>query len=152
MELKTGSVDSTLDDKGRLNIPVRFREQYEGELIMTWGIDQCIYIMTLSAFEDFEKILRNSKEFSRKWRILENKHFAQAMKVEIDKAGRVAIPPTFRKYAKLTRDCMVINSAKGFLSVWDTETFFAYLEQNDPVSQAAFDDGNSGNITGEDME
>jgi MraZ protein len=139
MELKTGSVESTLDEKGRVNIPVRFREQYQGELTMTWGIDQCVYIMTPSAYEDFEKTLHSSREFSREWRVLEQKHFAQAMRVEIDKAGRVAIPSTFRKYANLSRDCMVINSAKGFLAVWDTDTFFSYLAQNDPVAQAAFD-------------
>jgi MraZ protein len=119
---------------------------------MTWGIDQCIYIMTLSAYEDFEKTLRNSREFSREWRILENKHFAQAMKVEIDKAGRVAIPPTFRKYARLNRDCTVINSAKGFLSVWDADNFFNYIEENNPTAQAVFDKPESGNMAGEGME
>ena len=143
MELKTGSADSTLDDKGRVNIPVRFREQYQGELVMTWGIDQCIYIMTLPAYEHLEKTLRNSAEFSKKWRILQHKHFAQAMPVEIDKAGRIAIPPTFRKYANLSRDCMVISSALGYLSVWDTDTFYSYLAKNDELAQAAFDERSS---------
>ena len=139
MELKTGSAESTLDEKGRVNIPVRFRERYQGELIMTWGIDKCIYIMTPAAYEHFEKTLRNSEEFSKKWRILQHKHFAQAMPVEIDKVGRVAIPPTFRKYANLTGGCIVISSAVGFLSVWDTGTFYAYLQDNDGLAQAAFD-------------
>ena len=149
MELKTGSSDSTLDDKGRVNIPVRFREQYQGELIMTWGIDKCIYIMTPPAYEHLEKTLRNSAEFSKKWRILQHKHFAQAMPVEIDKAGRIAIPPTFRKYANLSRDCMVISSALGYLSIWDTETFYSYLTMNDELAQAAFDESGSGNGFGE---
>ena len=154
MEIKTGSDDSTLDDKGRVNIPVRFRDQYQGELVMTWGIDQCIYIMTPPAYEHLEKTLRNSAEFSKKWRILQHKHFAQARPVEIDKAGRVAIPPTFRKYANLSRDCMVISSALGYLSIWDTDTFYTYLAKNDDLAQAAFDEDSSPNISGavEDVE
>ena len=148
MELKTGSAESTLDDKGRVNIPVRFREQYQGELVMTWGIDQCIYIMTQPAWENFEKKMRNAPEFSRKWRILEQKHFAPATKVEIDKAGRIAIPPTFRKYANLSKDCTVNSSASGFLSVWDTETLYAYLTKDDPVAQSAFDEPGAGQSEG----
>ena len=148
MELKTGSAVSTLDDKGRVNIPVRFREQYQGELAMTWGIDRCIYIMTPSAWENFEKWLRKRKKLivPRKWRVLENKYLNQAMEVEIDKVGRIAIPPTFRTYASLTKDCMVINNAEGCLSVWDYDTFNAYLAENNEVSQEPFDELGSQDI------
>jgi MraZ protein len=69
-------------------------------------------------------------------RILENKHLHQAQVVEIDRVGRIAIPPTFRKYANLTRDCMVI-SAEDRLSIWDIATFSAYLAENDAIARAA---------------
>ena len=139
MELKTGSAESTLDEKSRVNIPVRFREQYQGKLAMTWGIDQCIYVMTPAAWEIFEGRLRNSEDFSQEeWRFLENKHLNQVMEVEIDKAGRIAIPPTFRRYANLTGKCVVISSVDGYLSIWDSDTFDAYLAENDAVARAAF--------------
>jgi MraZ protein len=137
MNLKTGSAESTLDDKGRVSIPVRFREQFQGELVIAWGIEQCVYIMKPAAWGYFEQNLRNPEMYTQEERrILENKHLHQAQIVEIDKAGRIAIPPTFRKYANLTRDCMVI-SAEERLSIWDIATFDAYLAENDAIARAA---------------
>ena len=137
MELKTGSAESTLDDKGRVNIPVRFREQYQGELVITWGMEHCAWIMTPAVWERFEKALRSSAMLTQEERlILEDKHLNQAQVVELDKAGRIAIPQTIRKYANLTRDCIVI-SAENRLSIWDSGTFDAYLAVKDDVARAA---------------
>jgi len=137
MELKTGSAESTLDDKGRVSIPVRFREQFQGELVIAWGIEQCVYVMKPVAWQHFEQNLRNPEMYTQEERrILENKHLHQAQVVEIDKAGRIAIPPTFRKYANLSRDCMVI-SAEDRLSIWDIATFDVYLAENDTLARAA---------------
>ena len=135
--LKTGAAESTLDDKGRVNIPIRFREEYQGELVITWGMERCAWIMTPVVWERFEKALRNSGLFTQEERlILEDKHLNQAQIVELDKAGRIAIPPTIRKYASLTRDCMVI-SAENRLSIWDSDIFAAYLAEKDMVARAA---------------
>jgi MraZ protein len=137
MELKTGSAESTLDDKGRVNIPVRFREQFQGELVITWGMEHCVWIMTPAVWKRFEAALRNSDMLTQEERlILEDKHLNQAQVVELDKAGRIAIPPTIRKYANLTRDCMVI-SAENRLSIWDSGDFDAYLAEKDNVARGA---------------
>jgi MraZ protein len=137
LELKTGSAESTLDDKGRVNIPVRFRDKYQGELVITWGMEQCAWIMTPFVWERFETVLRNSELFTQEERlILEDKHLNQAQVVELDKAGRIAIPPTIRKYAGLSRDCMVI-SAENRLSIWDSEVFAGYLAEKDEVARGA---------------
>jgi MraZ protein len=137
VELKTGSAESTLDDKGRVNIPVRFREQYQGELVITWGMEQCAWIMTPAVWERFVQVLRSSEMLTQEERhILEDKHLNQAQVVELDKAGRIAIPPTVRKYANLTRECMVI-SAENRLSIWDCNTFDAYLAEKDALARAA---------------
>ena len=137
IELKTGSAESTLDDKGRVNIPVRFREQYQGELVITWGMEHCVWIMTPEVWRRFEGALRNSDMLTQEERlILEDKHLNQAQVVELDKAGRIAIPPTIRKYANLSKDCMVI-SAENRLSIWDSGAFDAYLTEKDPVARGA---------------
>ena len=137
MELKTGSAESTLDDKGRVNIPVRFREQYQGELVITWGMEHCAWIMTPPVWERFMQALRNSEKLTQEERhILEDKHLNQAQIVELDKAGRIAIPSHTRKYANLSKDCMVI-SAENRLSIWDSDTFDAYLADKDAVARAA---------------
>jgi len=137
MELKTGSSESTLDDKGRVSIPVRFREQYQGELVITWGMEHCAWIMTPAVWERFEKALRDSETLTQEERlILEDKHLNQAQVVELDKAGRIAIPPTIRRYANLSKDCMVI-SAENRLAIWDSGVFDAYLSNKDQLARTA---------------
>jgi MraZ protein len=59
-----------------------------------------------------------------------------AQTAELDKIGRIAVPPTLRKYANLRKDCMVING-KNRLSIWDCETFEAYLEEKEPMARDA---------------
>jgi len=137
MELKTGSAESTLDDKGRVSIPVRFREQFQGELVISFGMEHCAWIMTPAVWERFEQALVNSKTLTQEERlILADKHLNQAQVVELDRAGRIAIPPTVRKYANLTRDCIVIRD-ENRLSIWDSGTFDNYLAEKDTLARAA---------------
>ena len=137
MELKRGSAESTLDDKGRVNIPVRFREYFQGELVITRGMEHYALIMTPSAWEQYEKALRNSDRFTPEERlILEDKYLNQAQVVELDKVGRIPIPPTIRKYANLTKDCLIIR-VENRLSVWDSDDFEEYLTEKDVLARAA---------------
>ena len=137
MELKTGSVESTLDDKGRVNIPLRFREYFQGELVITRGMEKCAMIMTPSVWERFEKAEGNSDVLNQEEReAFKNKHLNQAQVVELDKTGRIAIPSIIRKYANLTRNCMVIRD-EDRLFIWDSDDFEAYLEEKDPVARTA---------------
>ena len=146
MELKTGSAESTLDDKGRVSIPIRFREQFQGELVISWGMEQCIWIMRPATWETFEKRMRRSNEFNQEeWRYFEYKVLGQIQPTELDKVGRIAIPPTFRRYASLTKDCMVI-CAEDRLSVWDTEVFYTYLTEKSAMAQAAMNKLGTHNI------
>jgi len=137
MELKTGSAESTLDDKGRVNIPVRFREHFQGELVITRGQEHCVWIMTPLVWERFEQALRSSEKLTQEERlILEDKYLNQAQVVELDKAGRVAVPATIRKYANLSKDCMVMR-AESRLSIWDSGAFDAYLAEKDVLAREA---------------
>ena len=146
MVLKTGSAESTLDDKGRVNIPTRFRDQFQGELIICWGMEQCIWIMKPSTWENFEQKMRSSTVFNQEeWRYFEYKVLGQIQPAELDKAGRIAIPPTFRRYANLSKDCMVIN-AEDRLSIWDVDVFYSYLAEKDGMAQTAMNKLGTHNI------
>ncbi|GHV61592.1 division/cell wall cluster transcriptional repressor MraZ [Spirochaetia bacterium] len=137
MELKTGTAESTLDDKGRVSIPLRFRDRYQGELVITWGMQPSAWIMTPVMWERFSEKLTNSDLITEEERLLlEHRYINQAQAVDLDKAGRVAIPGIIRKYAKLTKECTVI-SAENHLEIWDTGFYFDYLEQNSAISQGA---------------
>jgi len=137
MELKTGAAESTLDDKGRVNIPTRFRDQFHGKLVITWGIERCAWIMTIPVWEHFEKTLRDAAKFTpEQLFILEEKHINQARVVEMDKAGRIPIDTIIRDYAKLNKDCRVIKS-EDRLSIWDAPTYYAYLAEKDQIAREA---------------
>ena len=146
MTLNRGSAESTLDDKGRVNVPVRFREFFQGELIITRGMERCALIMTPSGWEHFEQAEVNSDVLNHEEReAFKNKHLNQAQVVELDKAGRVAVPPIIRKYANLTRDCIVIRDEER-LFIWDSGDFEAYLEEKDAVARIAMNKLGSQNI------
>ena len=65
-----------------------------------------------------------------------NKHLNQAQVVELDNAGRIAVPSIIRKYANLTRNCIVIRD-KDRLFIWDSADYEAYLDEKDPVARTA---------------
>jgi MraZ protein len=90
--------------------------------------------------EVWEKVsgkLMSSDAISEEERfLLEYQHIDQAQVVELDKTGRIPVPATIRRYAKLTKDCLVI-SAENRLEIWDAEYFYKYLEDNRPSMQEA---------------
>jgi len=146
MELNRGSAESTLDDKGRVNIPVRFREHYQGELVITRGMEKCAMIMTPAVWERFEQAEGNSDVLNQEEReAFKNKHLNQAQVVELDKAGRVAVPSIIRNYANLTKNCMVIRD-EDRLFIWDLDDFEAYLAEKDEVARTAMNKLGSQNI------
>jgi len=137
MVLKRGSADSTLDDKGRVNIPVRFREHFQGELVITRGMEKCAMIMKPAVWERFEQAESISEALNEEeWEAFKNKHLNEARDVEIDKAGRIAIPPKILKYANLSKTCTVIRD-EDRLFIWDTDDYEAYLAETNPVAKTA---------------
>ena len=134
MELKTGSSESTLDDKGRVSIPVRFRDQFQGELFITRGQERCVWIITPPAWENLKKNLGNPGVFSSE----ERRFYKETMidlkeDVRIDKVGRIAIPSLLRGYANLSSKCTVICSGDR-LAVWDSGEFIALINKREDSS------------------
>jgi len=136
MELKRGSAESTLDDKGRVNIPVRFREFFQGELVITRGMEHCAMILTPERWKRFEQPEGNPDVNPEEWEAFKNKHLNQAQVVELDKTGRIAIPSIIRKYSNLSKECMVIRD-EDRLFIWNSDDFEAYLAEKDEVAREA---------------
>jgi MraZ protein len=139
MELGTGTFESTLDDKGRVSIPIRLRETCPGsELVITQGRQHCAWVMTPQVWEYVSEKLRSAPaNTEEEYTLLEYLHILPARVVEIDKSGRIPVPQAIRKYAKLVKDCLVL-SAENRLEIWDSEFFYSYLEENRPVIQEAW--------------
>ncbi|HTU73052.1 MAG TPA: division/cell wall cluster transcriptional repressor MraZ [Trebonia sp.] len=125
-----------LDDKGRLFLPAKYRDELSGGVVITKGQERCLYVFPIEEFTRITEALRDepvtAKGVRDKIRIL----FASASDEVPDKQGRITVPPSLRTYAGLTRDCAVIG-ANTRLEIWDAEAWEAYLAaQEDSYSDA----------------
>lgn len=138
MELRTGTFETSLDDKGRISIPSRVREWYPGELVLTRGMYPSVWIMSAEAWEIFSGKLKNQSGLTQEeYQSFQYHYILPAQVGEIDKSGRIAIPPTLRKHAKLGHDCLVM-SAEDHLEIWDAEYHYTFEEEEmQPLRQEA---------------
>lgn len=125
-----GTHSPRLDDKGRLFLPAKYREELSGGLVITKGQERCLYVFPVAEFQRITEALRSAPVTEKAVRAYSRVFFASASDEVPDKQGRVTIPPPLRKYAGLTRDCTVIG-ANTRLEIWDTAAWEAYLEQEE---------------------
>jgi MraZ protein len=127
MVFSTGEYSATLDDKGRISIPSRFREGIpENILVITKGIENCIWAHTPQVWEKVSAKLRNAASISiKKTNMVNHRFIFPSCEVEIDKAGRIAIPQTLREFAGLSKDCIVASDG-NCIELWDAERLAAY--------------------------
>ena len=120
-----GTHHPRLDDKGRLILPAKFREQLAEGLVITKGQERCLYVWPVAEFARITEQLRQAPLTSRAARDYQRMLFAGASDEVPDKQGRITIPPPLRDYASLTRECVVIG-ANTRVEVWDAEAWAAY--------------------------
>lgn len=127
-----------LDEKGRLILPAKFREQLAGGVVIAKGQERCLFVFTADAFA--ARAAAQDEPTSRIARDFRRIFFASAFDEVPDRTGRVTIPAGLRAYAGLVRDCVVIG-ANHHLEIWDADTWrtyeaereAAYADQEDAV-------------------
>jgi MraZ protein len=120
-----GTHHPRLDEKGRLFLPARFREQLAEGLVITKGQERCLYVWPQQEFAAITAQLRQAPVTSKVARDYLRMLFAGASDEQPDKQGRITIPPPLRSYAGLTRDCVVIG-ANARVEIWDAAAWAAY--------------------------
>jgi MraZ protein len=117
-----GEYQHSLDTKGRVILPARFRDQLEGGAVMARGLDGCLAVYPPLEFDRVARKLRDARERGPKERQAARSFFANAEQVAPDRQGRVTIPQHLREYAGLDRDVVV---AGGFdhIEIWDARRF-----------------------------
>jgi len=117
-----GEFQHSLDAKGRVILPARFREQLEGGAVMTVGVDGALFVYTPCDFERVATKLQSVRERGTREREAARAFFAGASEFTPDKQGRVAIPQNLRQLARLEREVVV---AGGFdhIEIWDAQQF-----------------------------
>ena len=121
-----GTYSPRLDEKGRLFLPAKFRDELAEGLVITKGQERCLYVFSLAEFGRITERLRDAPLTAKAARDYSRVFFASAHDEVPDKQGRVTVPPPLRDYAGLTRDCAVIG-ANTRVEIWDAGAWGDYL-------------------------
>lgn len=142
-----GTHTPRLDEKGRLFLPAKFRDELAGGLVVTRGQERCLYVWPPAEFQAFTEQLRATPLTNRKGRDFMRMLFAGASSETPDRQGRVTLPPVLREYAGLRKDCVVIG-AFNRVEIWDAEAWSAYSSEQEPAfadwSEEVFPSGPGG--------
>jgi MraZ protein len=126
-----------LDEKGRLILPAKYREELAGGVVITKGQERCLYLFPQEEFTRITEALRTAPVTAKSVRDYSRVFFASASDELPDKQGRITVPAALRAYAGLQRDCVVIG-ANTRLEIWDTQAWDTYLAaQEDSFAEAA---------------
>lgn len=115
-----GEYNHTIDAKGRLIIPARFRELLGEEFILTKGLDGCLSIYPMDAWKAFETKLRALPLTNKNARTFTRFFVAGATNCELDKQGRILVPQTLREFAGLEKE-VVLTGNLDRIEIWSKE-------------------------------
>src|SRR5437588_3298736 len=131
-----GTHKPRLDDKGRLTLPAKFRDALAGGLMVTKGQDHCLYVFPQNEFEEMARKVAAAALTSEAVRAYQRYLFAGTDEQRRDGQGRIEIAPELRRYAGLTKDCVVMGAITR-LEIWDAQAWQSYLDEHeDSYSQA----------------
>ena len=126
-----GTYEPRLDEKGRLIFPARFREDLANGLVIVKGQERCLYVLPYSQFEALAGPVAAASMLSKEAREYQRVLLTSAHPDQLDKQGRLVIPPHLRSYAGLRRELAVLGVGQR-LEIWDGPTWHSYLEVQEP--------------------
>lgn len=122
-----GTYTPKLDDKGRLILPAKFRDQLAGGLMVTRGQERCLYVWPQAEINRITERLRDAPVSNKATRDYVRMFSSASSDETPDKQGRITIPTKLREYASLTKDVVVIG-AMNRLEIWDETAWNEYSE------------------------
>jgi MraZ protein len=127
MKLFLGEYDHALDDRGRITLPRKIRQELgdEANVILARGFDTCIFGFDRSSWEREAGKHLETPVTDEKGRSLRRYLFSGAQKAELDKLGRILLPAQLKEYASISRNVKVIGAGDHF-EIWDDRNWEAY--------------------------
>ena len=124
-----GQYQHSIDSKGRLTIPVRFREVLTAEgAYVTRGFDHNLMVLTIPSFDKVSKRVNSMSMTDPRTRLLRRQIFANAELVEVDRAGRILIPQFLREAVGLDGEAMVVGSG-DFFEIWSPGNWSGQIDK-----------------------
>ena len=118
-----GEYEHTIDDKNRLTLPAKFRHAFADGIVVTRGMDGCLYAYTRADWDKLvDQRLAALDPLSQEARRMQRFFFSGAAEAELDKQGRLMLPGALLEHAKLGRD-VVVAGVHDHLEIWDREAW-----------------------------
>lgn len=131
-----GEYNHTIDTKGRLIIPSKFREALGDTFVVTKGLDGCLFVYDNEEWSTFEEKLKALPITNKEARQFVRFFLAGAAEVEVDKQGRILVPNILREFAQISKDVVLIGVASR-IEIWSKERFdgMAAYEDMDEIAE-----------------
>ena len=117
-----GEYQNSIDAKGRIIVPSKFREELGYKCVLTKGLDQCLYIYPMEQWCKLQDKLSQLPLSDPKARSFVRYFYASAVECEVDKQGRMTIPPGLRSYAKIEKELVTIGLLER-VEIWSKQTY-----------------------------
>ncbi|NLK08838.1 MAG: division/cell wall cluster transcriptional repressor MraZ [Firmicutes bacterium] len=123
-----GEWQHTIDAKGRLIIPARFREQLGERFVVTRGLDHCLFVYPLTEWAILEAKLKSLPLTQSDARRFVRFLFSGASECELDKQGRINLPNNLKAYAGLEKDAVIIGVSNR-VEIWASQSWQTYVDE-----------------------
>jgi len=125
-----GEYQHSVDSKGRLVLPSRFRDRLERGLVVTKGQERCLYVFPIDRWDQEVEQVNNLPRTDRRSRNYARSFFGSASDQQLDRQGRIQIPQPLREYASLAKDVVVIGVADR-VEIWNVESWESVSDEAD---------------------
>lgn len=132
-----GEYSHSLDTKGRLIMPAKFREQLGESFVVTKSPDKCLYVYANEDWKAFEEKLATLPITNKATRQFARFFLAGACECEVDKQGRILLPAVLREYANLDKEVILAGASKR-IEIWNKDKYLAdQAEYEDNIDEIA---------------
>lgn len=122
----SGEYQHSVDPKGRLIMPSKFREGLGEKFMITRGLDDCLFVYSMTDWESFETKLKSLPMTDNNARAFVRFFLSGATECELDKQGRILVPQNLRDYAGIEKDVAVVGVSSR-VEIWDKDKWQKYI-------------------------
>jgi len=128
-----GEYQASIDEKGRISIPAKFRDALKSKVVVTRGLDNSLFLYTLEEWKKLAEKLASLPISTANTRAFSRLMLAGAMDCEIDKQGRIILPSYLKDFAKIKKKAIVAGLYNR-LEIWSEELWSSYKSQTEKES------------------
>ncbi len=127
-----GEFHHNIDEKGRLVIPTKFREELQNNFIITKGLEKCLCIYTQDSFNNLVRQI-DALSFTKKdVRTFTRFFYSSANECEMDKNGRINIVNNLKSYAELEKECIIVG-VNDHAEIWNENLYNDFMKENSEI-------------------